>query len=148
MQPLTIHKRGPISQSIHWGGSSARKPKPLGLGYFVTPSSVPQGTKISSTEHTSRTSKMRLLIGDDVGQAKGVCTVFHAPTQIADTLTMTVVETRRGIDTTLPSSDRATTASFFPPSRTRAIQHAILVSFQSRDNLVLTVATSPNDSQN
>lgn len=91
---------------------------------------------------------MRLLIGDDVGQAKGVYAspVFHAmPT---DTLAMTVVETRRGIDTTLPSSDRATTASFFPPSRTRAIQHAILVSFRSRDNLVLAVATSPNGSQN
>ncbi|KAI5780964.1 hypothetical protein EDC01DRAFT_710529 [Geopyxis carbonaria] len=59
---------------------------------------------------------MRLLVGDDVGQAK-------------------VIETSRGIDTTQPTSARATTTSFFPPSRTRPIQHATAVNFLERKNL-------------
>ncbi|CCX07204.1 hypothetical protein FPQ18DRAFT_336194 [Pyronema domesticum] len=60
---------------------------------------------------------MRLLVGDDVGQAK-------------------VIETIAGIDTTLPTSARATTTSFFPPSRTRPIQHALKVTYKDRDDLV------------
>ncbi|KAA8894421.1 hypothetical protein FN846DRAFT_912930 [Sphaerosporella brunnea] len=59
---------------------------------------------------------MRLLVGDDVGQAK-------------------VIETSAGIDTTLATSKRATTNSFFPPSRTRPIQHALRVRYADRENL-------------
>ncbi|KAF8538796.1 WD40-repeat-containing domain protein [Trichophaea hybrida] len=60
---------------------------------------------------------MRLLVGDDVGQAK-------------------VIETSNGIDTTLPTSARATTISFFPPSRTRPIQHALPAAVFSKGGLL------------